>query len=187
MNVSPRELVLLEATLAAALFGGTAMLARPKFEDWKMIRKEQAQLRTEIEGDQRLLTHRDKWEVQFDELKSKLPEHSAEQQVDVYWMRLMQKLAMKHQVDIKKRQVLAEIKSGDVYELPILCVDWEANLSSIVRFLYDLQSQGGTLDVRQLTIKPTVKKKNELRGRFLLYCAYTRSGGEDTGEASPPE
>ena len=185
MNVSPRELMLLEATLAIALFGGTAVLARPKFEEWKLVRKGQAQTRQDIELDERLLSQRDTWEAKFDELKSELPEHDQGQRVDVHWMRLMQKLATQHEVEIKKRQVGEEIQSGDVYELPIKCLEWEGDLNSLVRFLYDLQSQGGTLDVRELLIKPN--KKKALRGRFLLYCAYTRVSNEAAANAPSPE
>ena len=185
MNVSPRELILLEATLAVALFGGTVVLARPKFEEWKLIRKDQVQTRQGIELDERLLSERDTWDAKFDELKSELPEHAAGQRVDVHWMRLMQKLAKQHKVEIKKQQVGDEKKSGDVYELPIKCTDWEGDLNAIVHFLYDLQSQGGTLDVRELLIKPN--KKKALRGRFVLYCAYTRANEAKTASAPSPE
>jgi hypothetical protein len=63
-----------------------------------------------------------------------------------------------------------------VYELAIDCREWEATLDPLVRFLFDLQSEGAMFDVRQLMIKP--KGKGVLRGRFALYCAYTREASE---------
>ena len=69
---------------------------------------------------------------------------------------------------------------GDVFELPIEVRDWEGSLEALVGFLFELQSQGAMLDIRHLVMKPNEKKV--LRGRFVLYCAYTRERQPRTGE-----
>jgi hypothetical protein len=67
--------------------------------------------------------------------------------------------------------------------LPIECREWEASLDALVRFLFELQSEGAMLDIRQLLIKP--RGQGILRGRFTLYCAYARAGDAGAGEVEP--
>ncbi len=174
MTITRRELVMGEITLAVALFGATAMLARPQIDKWQALKREQAQVQATIDADRELLTTRDRWQGKYDEMKSLLTQFDANQRVDVHWLSLMDSLARKHKVKISRRQVGDEERSGDVYELPIECREWQGDLDSVVRFLFELQSKGGTLDIRHLLMKPDDRKV--LRGRFTLYCAYTRRG-----------
>ncbi|MCE9615327.1 MAG: hypothetical protein K8T26_13735 [Lentisphaerae bacterium] len=173
MKISARELLLLLLTVGMALFGITAILARPRFEQWKTLRRDQEALQAEIAEDQRLLASRATWEREFESLKSYLPQYPIEKKMDVHWLSVMDNLASKHGVRVTKRQVGDEARLGDIYELPIEVREWEGSLDAIVHFLFDLQSQGAMLDVRQLLMKPNEQK--ELRGRFVLYCAFTRA------------
>lgn len=176
MRFSSREAVLALVAVAVILFGGSAMLVKPKLVYWKELRAKQAEVIRHIEQDKRLVAEREKWTKQLEALSKMLPQHSPDKKVDVYWLSIMDNLATKHGVEISKRQAGEEKKQGDVYELPIECKEWEGSLDSIVHFLFDLQSEGAMLDIRQLLIKP--KEKGLLRGRFLLYCAYTRAPQE---------
>ena len=182
MRISRRELVLLMVTIAAGLFGGSAFLARPKYDEWQQVRRDQATVRSAIELDKRLLASRDRWSSEFEELKQFLPRHSIDKKVDVYWLREMDNVATEHGVKILKRQVRDEERIGDVYELPIECREWEADLESLVHFLFDLQAEGAMLDIRSLWIKPK-KGTAFLRGTFSLWCAYTR--GDEPASPKP--
>lgn len=173
MSMSARELLLLIITLGVALFGITAALARPKIDEWKAVRQAQATLREEMTQDQHLLDTREQWNRKFDELKAYLPQYAMDKRMDAHWLSVMDSLAAKHGVSITKRQVGEELRVGDIYELPIEVRDWSGSLETIVHFLFDLQVQGAMLDVRQLLMKPNEQKV--LRGRFVLYCAYTRA------------
>ena len=172
MKFSQREYSLVIITAAAALFGVTILLARPKVEEWKKLRIEQGKLMIEIEKYKELVGNKDLWLNKFEELSKMLPQHPADKKVDVYWLSIMDNLAVTHGVTISKRSAGEERRMGDVYELPIEAKEWEANLDAIVHFLFDLQSKGAMLDIRQLLIKP--KGNGVLRGRFILLCAYTR-------------
>jgi len=173
MKLSEREWILFLATAMAALFGGSAMLAKPKLEAWRELQQQQAEIGAQIEQDRELVEQTAKWERDFGELSEMLSEHPADKKMDIYWLAIMDNIAARHGVNISKRQVGEEKKVGDVYELPIDCNDWEGTLSALVHFLFDLQDEGAMLDIRQLYIKP--KQGNVLRGRFSLYCAYTRA------------
>jgi len=172
MTLSSREMVLALTTGALTLFGVSAVLSKPKFREWTEVRKQQAEVLVEMEQDRQLLAQREKLAADFDELSKQLPQYPADKKIDVYWLSVMDRLASKHGVKISKRQAGEEKNAGDVFELPIQCTDWEGSLDSIVHFLFDMQSSGAMLDIRQLLIKS--KGKGLLRGRFSLYCAYTR-------------
>ncbi len=183
MKVSGRELVLMLATLGVGLFSVTAVVARPKFDQWKALRSDQAQLRQEIAQDARLLASRAEWEKKFEELKAYLPQYPVSKQMDVHWLSIMDNLAAKNGVRIARREVGEEKRVGDIFELPIEVRDWDASLDAFVHFLFDLQSQGAMLDVRQLLMKPNDQKA--LQGRFVLYCAYTREAPIAAPGAAP--
>ena len=100
-----------------------------------------------------------------------LPHHPADQDVGTFWLATMDKIAAEHEVLITSRQVKQEKEMGEVYELPIE-VRWRADLESLTLFLFDLQTKGAMLDVRQLSI--SVKDKGLLTGTFRMNCAYTR-------------
>ena len=176
MNVTPRETMLALGTVGTILFAGGIMLARPKLEQWKELSAQAQQIRSDIEQDQRLVAQRAQWQSRFSTLSQSLPRLPADKTMDVYWMSKMDDMASKYGVQIIQRRVGEEVNQGDVYELSIECKDWEATLDQLVHFLFELQSEGAMFDVRQLMIKP--KGKGALRGRFALFCAYTREASE---------
>jgi hypothetical protein len=173
--MTPREIVLLLLTLAAALFGATILLARPKFREWQDMRDQKLDIYAQIERDRQLINGRDAWIERLTDLSALLPHFPADARMDNHWLSVMDSLAAKSGVRINQRQAGEEIRMGDVYEMALECKDWEADLESLVRFLFELQSQGAMLDVRNVLIKP--KPNGQLRGRFSLSCAYTKAEG----------
>lgn len=172
MKMSARELILGILTFGVVLFGLTALLAKPKIDELKEIIEEQQSVLSSIKVEKRLVEKRESWRKRLDAMSQLLPMEPADKDMDVHWLSVMDRIASKHGVRIKKRMAGEEVQLGDVYELPIECKEWEANLDSLVNFLFDLQSEGAMLDIRQLLVKP--KGKGMLKGRFTLYCAYTR-------------
>lgn len=172
MKLSQREIVLAMATGTIVMFGMSVILAKSKIEEWKEIIKQKDEISTQIKNNKKTISDRPVWGKKLSELQKALPEYPADKKMDVLWLSKMDELAAKHGVKILKRQAGEEKIVGDVYELPIECKDWEGNLSSLVHFLFDLQSQGAMLDIRQLQIKP--KSGDLLRGYFSLYCAYAK-------------
>ena len=172
MRLTPRESVLGVATLAIILFGGTAILARPRLESWRQARAAQAQVRVEIEKARRMIEQKAQWQKRYAELSRTLPRLPAARKSDVHWLSVMERIATQNGLSIGKRQAGEEKDLGAVYELPLECQGWKGTLDGVVRFLYDLQAEGAMFDVRHLWIKP--KDKDSLGGNFTLYCAYTR-------------
>ena len=126
-----------------------------------------------------LISQKDEWNRQYSQLRGMMPVFDEGRRVDTYWLGVMDKVATRHGVSIVKRQIGDEQLTGDAYEMPISCKDWEASLDSLVRFLYDLHAEGAMLDIRQMYLKPVPSNPGSLRGDFTLYCAYLRGEGDD--------
>jgi len=177
MKISQREGVLLLITAAVGLFGASALLARPKLDEWKELRQEQARVRSLIAADRQTLGEQDRWRQEFAKLSEMIKQFTPEEKMDVHWLSLMDDTARRYGVSIRKRQVGEEKKAGEVYEMPIECQEWEGRPEDVWRFLFELQSQGAMLDIRQLLVKPKEQRTDDsVKGRFTLYCAYGRSG-----------
>ena len=185
MKMAPREIVLGMVTLSVALFAVSIGMAKPRIEKWKAMSVEKDALARKIEASAKLVAEKGKWAGEVEGLNKMLPSFPVGKEVDVHWLSVIEQVASNNGLKLIKRQKGDEKQVGDVYELPIECREWQANLDSLVRFLFDLQNQGAMLDVRQLLVEP--KGKGVLGGRFVLYCAFTRDSSpqppQDSSEA----
>ena len=133
MKMSMREILLGLITLAVALFGGTGLLARSHFQDWKDLRTEEASLLHRISLEQRLVDQRDTWADKLSQMSQLLPVEPRDRDMDVHWLSVMDRAARKHGVTINKRLAREETQMGDIYELPIECKEWEGDLDEMRR------------------------------------------------------
>lgn len=175
MKVSDRELLLAAATGAILLLGGSFLFVRPKWEQMKAARDEQAQVRKELEQFRSVALDREKWQKEMESVKGMLARYPADQAMDVVWLSSMDSKARKHGVNITRRKAGEEKQVGDVYELPVECSEWEGSLSALTHFLFELQTEGAMFDIRQLKVTQ-VRGSAQLRGGFTLFCAYIKEG-----------
>lgn len=173
MKLSQREATLFVATAYVTLFGVTAVIVAPRIEEIRSLSARRAEVRAQIEVDRELIANREEWRSRAEELRNRLPNVPPDKRMDVHWLSVMDRLAARHGVRIARRQAGEERQHGDIYELPIQCEEWESDLSSLLHFLFDLQSEGAMMSIRELHIRP--RDRRMLRGRFALYCAYTKS------------
>jgi len=177
MKISPKEITMAFVTVTLVVFGVSYFFLQPKIDTWKKLVEEEMNLKQSIGAYNQMIAQKDYVTARLKEVSSLLPVYPEDKEMDVYWMSVMDSIANKNNLVITKRQAGNETKTGSIYELPIECREWAGDLDSLVHFLFDLQAEGGMMDVRQLSIKP--KTKSNLNGRFLLYCAYTREKAEN--------
>ncbi|MDA3798605.1 MAG: type 4a pilus biogenesis protein PilO [Kiritimatiellae bacterium] len=176
MKISPREMTMVFVTVAIVVFGASYFVLQSRIGEWKKLMEQEKNLKQSIGSYRQMIAQKDIVTERLKEVSSLLPSYPADKEMDVYWMSVMDSIANKNNLEISRRQSGQETKTGSIYELPIECREWTGNLDSLVYFLFDLQKEGGMMDVRQLSIKP--RTKTNLKGRFLLYCAYTREKTE---------
>jgi len=154
MRISPRELTISFVTVTLVIFAVSYFFLKPKIDTWKKLVEEESNLKQSIGAYNQMISQKDYVTARLQKVSSLLPAYAEDKEMDVYWMSVMDSIASKNNLDITKRQAGRETMTGSIYELPIECREWSGDLESLVHFLFDLQSEGGMMDVRQLSIKP---------------------------------
>lgn len=179
-TVTSREKNMLLIAVVVLLYAAAALSYKKQMTNWKAAERIYRSAQKKVQEERALIAARDEWSARYAQMRDLMPVFPYEQDVDTYWLNVMDAAASRNGLMIARRQANKEIEVGDVYELPIECKDWEGTLEALVKFLYDLHKEGAMLDVRQLFIRPA-NRPGYLKGTFTLYCAYMR--GDD---ARPP-
>jgi len=131
--------------------------------------------------ERKLIGEKRKWDEAYEMEKSNMPSFAEGQSTDTTWLKKMDEMAAKHYIQISTRQAGAELKAGEVFELPIDVKNWEGAWKSIVEFIYEVENSGeGMFDIRSISFAPIKQKKGYLKGNFTLTCAYMKDGDENT-------
>lgn len=175
-TVTSREKNMLLIAVVALLYAAAALSYKKQMTNWKAAERIYRSAQKKVQEERALIAARDEWNARYAQMRDLMPVFPYEQDVDTYWLNVMDAAASRNGLMIARRQANKEVEVGDVYELPIECKDWEGTLEALVKFLYDLHKEGAMLDVRQLFIRPA-NRPGYLKGTFTLYCAYMR--GDD--------
>jgi len=184
MTVTNREKVIMAITGMVILYGILGLSAKTQLAKWNSAREVYRQTLQTMTMERLLITQRAVWDSRYAKVQDLMPVFPADKPVDTYWLALMDKAATKNGLNIDKRQVDAEKQVGDVYEIAIECKDWEGSLDALVHFLYDIESEGVMMDIRQMYVRPHPTNRALLRGTFTLYCAYMRDRPVESRQAS---
>ena len=173
-HISPRERNLLVVTVLIVLYGIIGFSMRKQLDELGRQRNAYATAKSQLAFERQMIEATPMIQKQYDELKALMPVFSMEKAVDTHWLGIMDGIATKEKINIVKRQTGKENRVGEVYEFAVECREWDGRLDSLTKFLYELESQGVMLDMRQLFIRPHPQQPGFLRGSFTLYCAYMR-------------
>ena len=142
---------------------------------WKKAAKQYAKARDTYQREVKLIGEKRKWTEAYEAEKAQMPTFESGKATDTTWRRKLDELAAKHHVAITSARTGKEIEAGDVLELPIEEVKWEASLESLVRLMHELENTSeGMFDITQLNFKPIGSKPGYLSGTLTLNCAYMR-------------
>ena len=146
---------------------------------WKTAAKKYEASEKKTLSEKKLISQRQKWNDAYEEEREKMPVFSEDaKDVDTHWLSRMDALAQECHVSISQRQAGQQVEAGDVFEQPIDVKRWEASISSLVKFMYALESEKEAMfDVREISVKPS-SHKGYLTGSFKLACAYMRGEKE---------
>lgn len=173
MKISQRETVLGLIALTAVLFGLTYWLAGSRIAEQRRLGEEKQRLLRQIELHKRILDEKDRWISRLEELQSQLPVYGEKTSVTAELLKEIKRTADQYGLDLVRTQPYREEQVGSLYELGVSC-SWEGELDALVRFLFDLHSQGIRFDVRQLNAQPDARGEGRLKGSMIIECAYRR-------------
>ncbi len=174
MKLSQREMILVGATLAAVLVGGSIWLAEPMLKQWDDAAALRVKLEAERKESEHVINQQADWEKKLADLRAQLPQHTEDEQVTSALLKTIKQLADGNGLVLSRLQPEAETDLGDgLSEVAIEC-QWDADLSGLVHFLYAVQVQGAILDVRQLSVQPQQGVAGRLKGSFTVFNAFSR-------------
>lgn len=176
MKLSNRETILAVASLTALLFGLTYWLAASRIEEQRTLADERARLLRQMELHRRILAEQTNWIGRLVELQEQLPVYDSRTPVTAELLKEIKRIADRNGLDLVRTQPYREEQVGSLFELGVSC-NWEGDLEALVRFLYDLQTQGIRYDVRQMTVQPEARQAGRLRGTMIIDCAFRREEG----------
>ncbi len=185
MSLSRRENNLLILVLSSVVVGSFLILFPKQFKKYKEARGRIAGARVEIEAEEQFAALREDYENLDRELQGELLSFSPDKEVDVYWLAKISSIAEKHKLQLSKKNPGEEVEAGKARELPIELTDWKGSTDSLMNFLHEIQSEGSSMDVRQIWLRTSRNDNVFLTGRMTVYCAYVReepvSDMDDTG------
>ena len=174
-TISSREKTMLLVAVVAVLYAFAGLSYKKQAANWKVAERVYLAAQKKVQDERALIAARDEWTARYEQMRDLMPVFPYEQDVDTYWLNIMDQTASRNGLTIARRQAIGKGEEiGDVFELPIDCKGWEGSLESLVKFLHDLQKEGAMLDVRQLFIQPVSGKPGILKGTFILTCAFMR-------------
>lgn len=173
MKLSAREQRLAVIALVAVFGGLGYVLGEARYDIWQESRQERVVLQRRYTAAGQLLERGGDLDQRLAQLRETLPSYPQGTDVTAQLLRRLQQIADEHDFLLLRREPEPEREIGDLYELAITCT-WEGTLSALVHFLYALQAQGATVDVRQLTVAPVQGDPERLRGTVTVDFAYSR-------------
>lgn len=184
MKLSGREAVLAWGAVVVLTLGATWWLGQPALKEWKDFAGQRDALDRRQRSAARLLEDQPEVEQRLADLRKQLPSYPVGRDVTAELMRILERTARDHRLNLLRREPEREKSAGELFEVAIQCT-WEGDLEGVVRFLYALQNQSVILDIRQLTVNPSPGQPGRLRGTFTLDCAYSREPAAAATEGSP--
>ncbi len=173
--LSNRDKTILLLVVTILLYGGLALMLGKVRVNWQTAQNKLKAAETRAASQEKVIASRGDWQARYTAQRANIPVFPANKAVETYWLPLMDDMAKTNAVIIAQRKIDGETDVGEITELSISCRDWEGRLDSLVRFLYDLETQSDAMmDIRQLYIRPHTKTPGRLQGSFTLNCAYIR-------------
>lgn len=179
MKVTPREMVLFWGVALTALLAISFWFCAPKVKMWQECNKERESKRQRIKLAEYRVSQRGACEKKLQEIAQKLTKYPADQDVTADYLKILENIVRENNVTLSQRRPQKEKKQKDLYEFAIDCT-WEADLGSMVHFLYALEQQKVTMDMGDLNMSLQEGGKGKLNGSFSLICLYTRTGDTST-------
>ena len=175
MNMSGREKAIAASTLVVLLYGVLGLLAKGRLETWQIKRDAYRQVCRSLDDQRKLLAQRGLWQKNYAAVQHLMEVFPADRPMETFWLEKIDAAARGNKLNINKwDKAPPETLVGDVYEWHDRCIEWDGPLDSLVHFLYELESNGVMLDVREMYMRPSKTDHSHLTGSFVIYCAYLR-------------
>ena len=174
MKVTSREMLLGWMTGLVILVALSVWICSPKINAWKELNKQCGTVKKRIVMAEQLVAQRQQGNMRLDDVAQKLTKYPADEDVTANYLKILENVVKENGVTLSQRRPRKEKKQKDIYQMAVVCT-WEADLDSLVHFLYALEKQKVTMDIDDLSVSLVAGGKGRLKGNFALICLYTRT------------
>jgi Tfp pilus assembly protein PilO len=176
MRITKRERSLLVITITAIVLGLNYFLIVPLVRSWGENGNKLGRQRRELAGMKGVIAQQPEWQSEYEDLKQSLGQRSErfEHVSDV--MSKINQVAGASGVVISVRRPMPEEDKGLYRVLPVQC-SIEANIDSLVHFLFELQTGAGFVSVEQLRVTPRPENPSILRCDIQVRALAGKLGG----------
>ena len=181
MKVTAREMMLGWMAGFVILLALSLWFCAPKIKVWKELSNNREAVTGRIAVAEHLVAQREQWNKRLQDVAQKLTKYPPDQDVTADYLKILENIVSENGVTLSQRRPQKEKKHDDLFKLAIDCT-WEADLGSLVHFLYALEQQKVTMDIDDLNVSLVAGGKNKLKGNFALICLYTRTGTPAAGQ-----
>ena len=106
--LSRHDQVLLAVTAGVLLFGAVGAVARARIEKIAEKRRAIARLEERVSLQKELIGARAEWEARYEKVRDRMPVFTPGEQVETYWLAVMDDASARHGVRILQRDLRAE-------------------------------------------------------------------------------
>ena len=176
MGGRERRLAMMTGVLLALL--ASVWLAGTVVGAWREAAGTEKKIRDRLMLARKVLSQRESVVAQLDAIQRKLPRYGLDRDVTAEQMRMLDRIAQEQKFDLGQREPQMANTNGTVREIAIHSA-YESDVGALVRFLYALQTQDVTFDVRRLTVSPLPGTAERLKGSLVIHSAYAVSDEVD--------
>ena len=167
---------MLVITITAIVLGLNYFLIVPLARSWGETGNKLNRQRRELAGMKGVIAQKSQWQKEYDELKQSLGQRSERFDHVSDVMSKINQVAGSSGVIISVRRPMPEEDKGLYRVLPVQC-SIEANIDSLVHFLFELQTGAGFVSVEQLRVTPRPENPSILRCDIQVRALAGKLGG----------
>lgn len=184
MNASRREIVLGISTAVVVLGALTWWMVEPRIAEWNSLGDKAESLEKLVAKAERIAGRKPDLIRQLDQIKALLPVHPEGLDLKPRMLQQVKQVADAQKImlgSMKPKEEKVAAQTG-LSEQSIDCT-FEGGFADFIRFLYDIESQGPVMAIRQSTMRSD-QQPGRLKGTLSVDFAYAR--GTPVERKAPP-
>ena len=184
MNASRREIVLGISTAVVVLGALTWWMVEPRIEEWNSLGAKAGSLEMLVAKAERISARKPELMRRLDQIKALLPVHPEGLDLKPRMLQQVKQVADAQKVmlgSMRPKEEKITAQTG-LSEQSIDCT-FEGGFADFIRFLYDIESQGPVMAIRQAGMRSD-QQPGRLKGTLSVDFAYAR--GTPVERKAPP-
>lgn len=162
MKLNKRERTLLFVTIGVVLVVLNYWLVVPLARNWRSVRGDLVNREAALLQVRETIGMGPQWQAELDKLRGQFSQKAVHFDDTTDVLKKLEEVGQQAGVSFTARRPLPPENKGDYSVLPVTCTI-EANIESLVKFLFNIQTAAGFMSVEQLQVTPRQDNSSILR------------------------